>query len=128
MAKSANRGLSHLAAILSISAVALAALCLKPMPAGADATPYASIGFCDGVTLGGYGGCNNPSPVLTYQAYGWGENHSVCVWLNPYNPTRACSGGPNQGVYSGTIATNYAYPYIENNAAGDNRVHGVYFN
>lgn len=116
-------------AVLVATTLCLFAVVVVLALAQASTARAGSVGFCEGVTLPGAGSqCNNPSAVLTYQAYGWGENHSVCVWLNPYNGTRACSGGPNQGVYSGTITPNYAYPYIENNAAGANRVHGVYFN
>jgi hypothetical protein len=87
-----------------------------------------TFGFCEGVTLGGFGECNNGIAVShVYQDYGWGDNHSVCVALHP-GTGWACSGGPGQGVYSGEISGEGAsVPAIENNAAGSNRVHGVYF-
>jgi hypothetical protein len=88
-----------------------------------------TFGFCENVELPGNGSsCVTSGVVLTYEDYGWGDNHSVCVKISPYNWTLACSGGPGQGVYSGTIEENYGYAYIENHAAGSNRVHGVYFN
>jgi hypothetical protein len=41
---------------------------------------------------------------------------------------RACSSGPEVRVYSGTVSSPEAgIPWIENNAAGNNYVHGDYF-
>jgi hypothetical protein len=89
-----------------------------------------TVGFCENVNLGGYQFCSTGYVVNTYQDYGWGDNHSVCVSLGGRTWTTACSGGPGQGVYSGALteAPFLAEPFITNNAAGANRVHAVYFN
>lgn len=90
----------------------------------ADAAVY---GFCENVHLGGYGVCQEGVIRNTYQAFAWGDQHSVCVGLAPLGWTQACSGGPEQGVYSGSAEYTGYYPYVENHAAGANWVHGVYF-
>jgi hypothetical protein len=87
-------------------------------------------GFCENVVLPARNGYCLGGPVNMYQAYGWGENASVCVTAEPYSSTTRCSGGPNQGVYSGTIPpeSQTAVPWIRNNAGVANRVHGIYLN
>lgn len=91
---------------------------------GANAAVY---GYCENVHLGGGGTCQEGIVRNTYQAYAWGDQHSVCVGLAPLSWTQACSGGPGQGVYSGIAEYTGYYPYVANNAAGDNWVHGVFF-
>lgn len=100
-------------------------------PSGAEAS---TSGYCGNQTLGGYGTCYGAWRVL-YQTYGWGDQHSVCVWASYGSPGetplggggyKACSGGPAQGVYSPAYWENIGlYPGIKNNAAGNNTVHGV---
>jgi hypothetical protein len=90
----------------------------------ADAAVY---GFCENVQLGQNGYCAGSTTGL-YQDYGWGDQHSVCIDIRPWPNVRRCSSGPGAGVYSGEIPPNNAgLPWIENNAAGSNYVHGVYF-
>lgn len=95
-------------------------------PGEANAGTY---GYCENVVLGPHGYCLGGT-VRMYQAYGYGENASVCVAAEPYSGTNRCSGGPNQGVYSGTVPPEQetAVPWIRNNAGVSNRVHGIYLN
>jgi hypothetical protein len=98
-----------------------AALCLGlmgPAYAKASTDPY-----CNPVTLGGYGYCNG-TPRNMYQAYGWGDQHSVCVGAGGQSTIR-CSSGPGAGVYSATIPWGLYVPTITNNAGGTNTVHGI---
>jgi hypothetical protein len=80
--------------------------------------------FCNPTTLTGFQWCQGPGQVLT-QVYGWGDQHSVCVKIN--GGEKRCSGGPGAGVYSPAYPPLYAFPLIQNNAAGNNTVHGVVF-
>jgi hypothetical protein len=84
-------------------------------------------GFCENVLLGGGGYCTTPNYVNLYQAYAWGDDHSVCVDVREWQ-VRHCSSGPEVGVYSGVVPAPYeaGIPIIENNAAGNNYVHGLY--
>lgn len=91
-------------------------------PGEAHAGTY---GFCENVLLGPYGGCAGPAGNM-YQAYGYGENASVCVLSSPNPATERCSGGPNQGVYTGVFPFEVGAPYIKNHAGVSNRVHGIY--
>jgi hypothetical protein len=119
-------GGSKLTAITSIVGLLCVIAILLGGAPKADAAVY---GFCENVHVGGYGTCQMtvPSANGTYQDYGWGDLHSVCVLLGPFGDTQRCSGGPGQGVYSGTLPYGSYYPAVTNNAAGDNYLHGVYF-
>lgn len=94
-------------------------------------SPDSVFGFCENVQLGSGGYCSGPLTGL-YQTYGWGDQHSVCVDIRPWSGVRRCSSGPGAGVYSGQIppnevgSDNIGTPWIENNAAGANYVHGIY--
>ena len=82
--------------------------------------------FCGNVHLGGNATCEEGGDT-TYQAYAWGDDHSVCVGLAPAWSVERCSGGPGQGVYSGEPESySVFYPYVKNNASGENWVHGDY--
>lgn len=61
---------------------------------------------------------------------GSGKQHSVCVESRPTkNGITMCSPGPNQPVYNDTMTGILAYPWIQNNANGENQVYGyAYFN
>ena len=115
-----------------LSAVSLIAgfMCVLAMALSstpkADAAVY---GFCENVHVGGTGYCQMtvPSEKGTYQDYGWGDLHSVCVSLAPFSETQRCSGGAGEGVYSGTLGYGSYYPTVTNHAEGDNYLHGVYF-
>lgn len=109
--------------------VCLVMLIGSPPNASASTSPY-----CGNQTLGGAGTCYGAGRAL-YQTYGWGDQHSVCVWATlggefeaPFAGSgyKACSGGPGSGVYSPAYWENiYLVPGIKNNAAGSNTVHGV---
>jgi hypothetical protein len=111
----------------AVAAVASSMCVLAVLLFGAPKAGAAVYGFCENVHVGGYGPCQEVTARRTYQDYGWGDLHSVCVSLPPQSGTERCSGGPGAGVYSGTIEYNYVFPLIKNNAAGDNYLHGVYF-
>lgn len=119
----ARQNIRRLVAASAAVAALLCVLLIHSAPAKAEV-----FGFCGNVQLPGNGSCEAGSWVSTHQDYGWGDNHSVCVWLRPFNGGERCSGGPNQGVYSEQLSEDVVLrPVIVNNAAGANYVHGVYF-
>jgi FG-GAP-like repeat len=82
-------------------------------------------GGCWGKVLGGYGFCGSyPWAANIEEVSGSGENHSVCVGVQSVG-SRMCSSGPLQGVYNFTPEGHFGFPYIENNAAGSNKVYAV---
>lgn len=82
--------------------------------------------YCNPVTLGSYAECRGPLLRIN-QAYGWGDQHSVCVGLAPLSSSYNCSSGPGAGVYSWNSGEAHYYnPAIQNHAAGNNTVHGIY--
>jgi hypothetical protein len=98
--------------------------------AGAPSQANASLSnYCSNQTLGNHQACWG-APRTMYATYGWGDQHSVCVWVTttngggPYGGF-ACSSGPGAGAYQPAPFTSYFYPTIENNATGSNLVHGV---
>lgn len=125
--------LTHrLAVLVALSgatlAVTTAVLLGSPTSAQASTSPY-----CNNQLLGGYEGCVG-APRMLYATFGWGDDHSVCVSASQYaqgypalGNGPACSSGPGSGVFwePGGGITAYLYPYIQNHAAGANRVHGV---
>lgn len=90
----------------------------------AEAAVYS---FCQNDQLGPNGYCDTGQTVPVYQAYAYGE-HSVCIDIRPWSGLRRCSSGTN-GVYSGVVTpeTELGTPWIENNVATTNVVHGNYF-
>jgi hypothetical protein len=116
----------RIASITSLAGLLCVAAMLFGSTPKADAAVY---GFCENVHVGGTGYCQMTVPSVngTYQDYGWGDLHSVCVSLAPLSWSQRCSGGPGQGVYSGTVPYGSYYPTVTNNAEGDNYLHGVYF-
>lgn len=122
MLKIAKQRLHLLIGVSGVAVALFVGLFLHAAPANAG-----TFGFCGNVQLPGGGFCQTGNFVSTYQAFGWGDQHSVCVSLRPLAFTQACSGGPTQGVYSGQISQQFVQPVITNNAAGANFVHGVYF-
>jgi hypothetical protein len=79
--------------------------------------------YCGNQTLSNYNTCYG-APRTMYAVFGWGDQHSVCVGASPGAPVR-CSGGPGEGVYDPFGYTAYLTPFISDNAAGSNVVHGV---
>lgn len=100
----------------TLIALLLAGLALSSAPA--SASPY-----CGG-WLGAYGQCWGAQRNLS-GVTGYGDQHSVCVGIGAISGR--CSGGPGQqaSYYWGSVI--YAQPRIENNAAGNNFVHGETF-
>lgn len=131
--------MKNLALARSQSGIALLActlvLCIfglshQPQQAQAGTSTY-----CVNQTLGDHAMCNGAERTL-YRTYGWGGQHSVCVWASYGTPSgaplggsgyKACSSGPEAGVYSPAYFENIAnmFPGISNNAAGNNLVNGV---
>lgn len=102
--------------------------CLASMAFGLllTSTAQANWGnFCDAVNLAGYAECRGPV-VHMNQAYAWGDQHSVCVGNVPLPSSYRCSSGPGSGVYSSKVEYSQWQPTIKNNAAGTNKVHGIY--
>jgi hypothetical protein len=118
-----------MAAFMCMLAIAcLTILLVSPQAANAEASNY-----CSNQTLGNHGACWGAVRVVQ-QTYGWGDQHSVCVWTSYGEPGGpfggfGCSSGPGVGVYSPRLwePIGNMYPAIENNAAGNNLVHGVSF-
>jgi hypothetical protein len=117
---------SRLAARMTmlVTAAALLVMSLAAAPSANANSPY-----CNNQLLG-YGGACAGAARHFYQAYGWGDQHSVCVWYRTEgwgSNGNACSSGPGAGVYSARLPEiNYAWePGINNNAPGENVVHGV---
>lgn len=89
----------------------------------------ASSPFCGG-TYGGYGWCYGAYRTMT-AVDGIGQDHSVCVaytyqagvgWAQSGSH---CSSGPGQyAVYNIGGVGAYGQPFIQNNAAGSNRMQG----
>ncbi len=107
-----------------VAGAALSALCvLLLLPTGATASWS---GYCENNKLNGHELCVGASRVL-HGEFGWGDQHSVCV-KNTHD-TEMCSSGPEAGVYnpidSSSIFWISAQPWIINNAAGWNYVHGL---
>jgi len=86
--------------------------------------PSASASEYCGGWLGAYGQCYGNARSLNGVS-GYGEQHSVCVGIEAIG--RVCSGGPGQIATYNFGSTVYYRPRIENNAAGNNLVHGNTF-
>lgn len=105
-----------LAALVSLVALATAVA----VPAAADASTST---YCAGWKSPWQecGGARRPM----YQAYGWGDQASVCVAVAEWTGL-PCSSGAGSGVYSAQLGSNVnAIPWIKNNSSGNNYVHGV---
>lgn len=114
LSRKAKTGLVILGCIMALT------LSLLSGPASAQAS---TSNYCTG-WLGGGGSCTGASRYL-YQAYGWGDQGSVCVAMAYYTGW-SCSSGAGAGVYSGQMFQNVATsPLISNNYGGNNYVHGV---
>lgn len=114
----------QLKVFLALSGVilGLCSISLFSSPANAEAS---TSNYCGG-SLGGYLSCWGAGRTL-YATYGWGDQHSVCVWAawsNGGPGSVACSGGTS-GVYNPVGGTNYMYPAIQNNGQGVQGVQGV---
>jgi hypothetical protein len=108
-----------------VAAAALVVMALAATPSANAASSF----YCNNQTLSNWGACAGAARHF-YQAFGWGDNHSVCVWYRTEgwgSNGNACSSGPGLGVYSARLPEiNYAWePGINDNAAGANLVHGV---
>lgn len=91
-------------------------------------TAYCSNVLLQGNNTGGGFICEGNVRVM-HAVYGWGDQHSVCVWGPPGIKAR-CSAGPEEGVYdplpeSSEFVNISGHPGISNNAHGTNRVHGL---
>lgn len=114
---------------LALLGAAILALC---MVAGLGAPSDSRAGvseYCNYKNLGGKETCWGTARPL-YTTYGWGDNHSVCVFFatgNFLTVGSQCSSGPGVGVYDAYSLEhdNILFPGISNNAAGSNVVHGV---
>jgi hypothetical protein len=100
----------------SLCALALG-LISGPAPAQAAWSNYC-VGW-----QGGYGYCDGAQRLL-YQTYGWGDQGRVCVAVQR-GYSQNCSSGAGQGVYSPVWGPGHFFPFISNNTAGANFVHGV---
>jgi hypothetical protein len=111
---------------IGLSAAVAVLLCLilsVASPSGAKAETIT--GYCNNQVKGAFETCWGEARTL-FRVYGYGDQHSVCVGTSAYTYS-ACSGGPGKGVYAPVGYTAWLYPWIQNNAAGSNRVHGVAF-
>ena len=123
---SCTNGRSKVALMASV----VLALCLSISAGVSTSAQAATSPYCNNLTLGGWGYCAG-APRTHYATYGWGDQHSVCIYSAVGSPeagpstTVKCTGGPGQGVYNPYGITTYWYPKIENNAVGSNTVHGV---
>jgi hypothetical protein len=109
-------------ALTALSGV-LVTLCLAwLLAAPADASAGTST-YCNNQTLGSHAWCSG-APRSLYAVYGWGDNHTVCVTTQEVG-SFACSTGPGAGAYVNFGFTFWGTPKIENNAVGNNLVHGV---
>lgn len=92
----------------------------NPTDARANSVPYCNL------NLGPGAGCQSSQGYMD-QVYGYGDNGAVCVG---FLGTNACSGGPNQGVYSPkNPRVVYTYAGIsDQRTQASNFVHGVYLN
>ncbi len=114
---SRHLSLRSLALIVSVAAMLVVSYALLA-PSSASASPY-----CGG-WLGGFGQCWGAERNLTGVS-GYGDHHSVCVGIGAISGR--CSGGPGQLAIYNWGSVIHAQPRIENNAAGNNFVHGETF-
>ena len=105
----------------------LVAICLMAILGSPSRAMASTSGYCGGEVLGAGGYCSGAARTQ-YAVAGWGDQHSVCVYVNAGGVGGlgyACSGGPGVGVYSPLGSNVYALPGISNNASGANTVHGT---
>ena len=109
---------------IALSGVLIAlAICLAVLFGAAPDAKAGLSSYCGNQVLGGWQQCPGAQRTM-YAAYGWGDEHSVCVGVSQlFNVT--CSGGAGEGTYNPLGQTGYFTPIIRNHAAGNNRVHGV---
>lgn len=105
---------------LVVLAGTLIALCLTLALASA---PASASPYCGG-WLGAYGRCYGAERSMV-GVTGYGDHHSVCVGIGIISGN--CSGGPGQQATFYWGRSIYDRPRIENNAAGNNFVHGETF-
>ncbi len=122
MVQATNRNLSFKALLAVTVLASCAALMLDSAPAAkASASPY-----CGG-WLGYFGMCIGERRSLE-AVEGMGEQHSVCVWIGDGGGgiygAYGCSSGPGAWVYRFRGCCENLWPVIQNNAAGNNFVHG----
>lgn len=121
---------SHGRLFVGLCSTAAIALVLVLGYAPASANAWSLSPFCGNQTLSGYEICEG-APRTLYGVYGWGEQHSVCVYARGWPIGSAngytCSSGPSQGVVVNLNNSYYAKPGIQNNASGNTRVQGEAF-
>ena len=116
-----NARLTHSFFAVAVAVAVIAVALLGHTPSA----KAASVGFCN-VNLNGGTYCESGRAQM-YRDYGYGELGSVCVRIAVTGS--ACSGGPNQGVYSPQAAQDFeTIAYISNHREAPQIVHGVYFN
>jgi hypothetical protein len=104
-------------------------MCVAFLFASAPKAEAGLSAYCNNIVYGAWGACWG-AQRNHYATYGWGDDHSVCVWSSwnyggGPSTSSACSSGPGVGVYNPYATTYNFYPAINNNAAGNNRLHGV---
>ncbi len=116
----------HPKVLLALGAAVLA-MCLGIFAASpANSQAFTTTTYCEGQALPGWIACYG-APRSLYAVYGWGDQHSVCVYgsrVGGAPVVQACSGGPGQGVYAAQGTSEVLTPVIRNNAGGGNIVHG----
>jgi hypothetical protein len=90
----------------------------------ATSQAYTVSNYCNNFTLNGGQYCEGAQRSM-YAVEGWGDQHSVCVFINFYGEFyRKCSGGPGEHVYDPFGQTLNGWPGIQNQGFTSNVVHG----
>lgn len=110
-------------AMLALGGIVLA-LCISLLLSSAPGAQAGTSSYCSNQTLGSHARCGGAGRTL-YALYGWGDQHSVCVGVYELPGHYTCSGGAGQGTYNDLGTTAWFTPWIQNNAEGNNTVHGV---
>jgi len=103
---------------------ALVVTAMLGLAAADSARANGEFDFCYGKTLAGNTKCSaSPSAGYIQAVYGVGNDHSVCVGVDSVG-VKMCSSGPGKAVLNESFGKGFGFPYIENNAAGSNKVYG----
>lgn len=109
---------------MAIGLALLASLILALAISPASSRAYTVSNYCNNTTLESFQYCEGVSRTM-YAVEGWGDQHSVCVYVEGYYGEwyRMCSGGPGEHVYD-SFGNFTGKPGIQNHASGTNVVHG----